>query len=273
MGKIKFNDIHIHYGKECKLSVKEILKTMDKLGLEKIAIMSWYGENLDDQEDGIEHIANIISECPDRLYGLAWIEPKHNTPIGSLEKIICEKKFSGFKMIPNTWYPYEDRILRYCEKMAELNVPCLFHSGILYSPVPTYSSKYCRPVFYEDMTKINNFKFALAHVSWPWVDECIALFGQWQYSNSHGSTSEMFIDITPGTPPLYRKDAFIKLISFNAEENILFGTDTTLSGSYMEYKGGMKTFKADVGLFKKLSVSENAIKKITSKNFERFFKK
>ncbi len=275
MGEKRYTDVHVHHlpnGKE--ITAKSILNAMDKTGLEKIAIISWYGEDLDEQERNIEETAKIISECSDRLYGLAWIEPKHNTPIDSLEKIIYDRKYRGFKMIPNTWYPGEERILPYYEKMAELGVPCLFHSGILY--FHTYSSKYCRPVYYEDLIKINKFKFALAHISWPWTDECLALFGQWRaLKNKYKITSEMFVDTTPGTPPEYREDALRKLLAFGAENVMLFGTDNTISGQHIDNVTEIwKThLQKDINIYKKLSVPESTIEKILSANFERFFSK
>lgn len=274
---MKYTDIHIHHMQEnenLQVDVGSLLKAMDRENIEKIVLISDYGKDLRQQEN-IEVASKIISQCPERIYGLAWIEPAHNTPLDLLENLICEKKFKGFKMIPNHWYPYEERIIPYYEKIAQLGVPCLFHSGILY--FHTYSSKYCRPAFYEDLIKIKNFRFALAHISWPWTDECIALYGQWRSARArYGITSEMFIDITPGTPAVYRKDALKKLISFKAEDSILFGTDFKLpcaEGFDSLCKGWKKRIQDDKRILKEVGVSTKAMEKIFYENFSRFFGK
>jgi predicted TIM-barrel fold metal-dependent hydrolase len=273
---MKYADIHIHQNyvnPAEKVDVKSLLNSMDRVGIEKIAVISAYGENLQQQETNIDIAARIIAQCPDRLYGLAWIEPAHHTPLEFLEKVICEKKFRGFKMIPNHWYPCEEKLIPYYEKIAELNVPCLFHSGILY--FKTYSSKYCRPVYYEDLIRIKNFRFALAHISWPWTDECLALYGQWRAAkHSLCITSEMFIDITPGTPSFYRKEALKKLLLFNAEDGLIFGTDfklTTHDFSYIQPEQWEKRINDDKEIFNQIGVSAETTEKIFYKNFLRFF--
>src|SRR3712207_7071062 len=47
-----------------------------------------------------------------------------------------------------------------------------FHCGIFFDG---RESSYCRPTFYEVVHQAPNFKGHLAHVGWPWVDECIAV--------------------------------------------------------------------------------------------------
>ena len=262
---MKYADIHVHH-KHTGTTASSILKTMDEVGLEKICLISWYGKNLEQQKKNLEEVAAIMSECPQRIYGLAWIEPRHKTPLELLEWAVCEKKYRGFKMIPNKWSPDEEWLFPYYEKMAELGVPCLFHSGILY--FEHLSSRYCRHVNYEELIRVSNFTFALAHISWPWTDECLALFGQARALKTRvGYTSEMFIDITPGTPPDYRIDAFRRLISFGAEDNMILGTDLG-SDNLSAFK---KQIENELRIFEKLELSQNVIKKICYDNFHKFF--
>jgi predicted TIM-barrel fold metal-dependent hydrolase len=112
-------------------------------------------------------------------------------------------------------------------KIAAAGKPMLFHSGILWDG--TVSSKYCRPVEFEAMLDVPKLRFALAHISWPWVDECLAVYGKFQQALAKRPelSCEMFIDCTPGTPPIYRKEALTKIwtIGYMLENNVLFGTD------------------------------------------------
>jgi predicted TIM-barrel fold metal-dependent hydrolase len=81
-------------------------------------------------------------------------------------------------MIPDHWYPYDEFMYPIYEKAEKLGVPIIFHSGILFGFKD--SSRFCRPVNYEVLLNFPDLKFALAHISWPWVDECIALWGRFR---------------------------------------------------------------------------------------------
>ena len=78
-------------------------------------------------------------------------------------------------------------------------------------------------------------RFALAHVSWPWVDECLAVYGKFlnALTRRRELSVEMFIDTTPGTPRIYRQEVLTKLmtIGYDVEHNILFGTDCVARGA------------------------------------------
>ena len=66
-------------------------------------------------------------------------------------------------------------------------------------------------------------------MSWPWCDEMIAVYGKSQAVRSMRSrpAAEMFIDTTPGTPVIYRREALTKMftVGYAVEHNIFFGGD------------------------------------------------
>ena len=263
----RFNDIHVHCFGKPKITPAELLKCMDKAGMEHVVILSDYGHDLKEQKANMIKTGKFIAEAPDRLYGLAWIEPRHKTPMAVLDWAINDLKYRGFKMIPNNWYPCDEPVLKYCEKISSLKVPCLFHSGILY--FETLSSRFCRPAYYEALLKVPRFRFALAHISWPWTDECLALFGQARSAAQYGySTAEMYIDLTPGTPPDYRENALRRLLDFGAEDRMIYGTDLFLSSVVKGTAGAVGKERA---LFKKLGMSAKTMDKIFRRNFEKFF--
>jgi predicted TIM-barrel fold metal-dependent hydrolase len=266
---MRHNDVHVHCFKYCDAAVSAaaFLNAMDKNGIERAAVLSEYGNNLEEQKVNIIRTGKFIAEAPDRLYGLAWVEPRHKTPLGVLDCAVEKYRYRGFKMIPNRWYPYEDRILKYCERMAELKAPCLFHSGILY--FKTISSRFCRPAYYEALLEVPRFRFALAHISWPWTDECIALFGQARSARNGGySTAEMYIDITPGTPPDYRESALRHLLNFGAEDYLIYGSDQTLVSLWESAPGAMKR---EISLYRKMKMPAETREKILCRNFRKFF--
>ena len=232
-------DCHVHSrGKE---RADDIVKEMDKYNIDKIILFSPYpGTIIDSYSDAVvynekmqkevaEYIAGIQKEYPDRIIGFLWLEPRVKNAIEILEYSICNLELKGVKMIPYHWYPYEEFMIPIYEKIEELGVPILFHSGILFSFED--SSRYCRPTNYEILIRYPKIRFALAHISWPWVDECIALWGRFRYAaKRRRGNVQMYIDATPGTPPVYREEAFRKVFAYGAENRIIFGSDSTALG-------------------------------------------
>ncbi|MFA7159284.1 MAG: amidohydrolase family protein [Kiritimatiellia bacterium] len=263
------NDFHIHCfgGSDLSVSAASFLKTMDRSKIARAAVLSEYGDNLDEQKVNIIRTGKFIAEAPDRLYGMAWVEPRHKTPLEVLDWAVEKYRYRGFKMIPNRWYPCEERVLKYCRRMAGLGAPCLFHSGILY--FKTISSRFCRPAYYEALLEVPRFRFALAHISWPWTDECLALFGQARAAKHAGySTAEMFIDVTPGTPPDYRENALRHLLNFGAEDHMIYGSDQTLATLA---ENAPRAMKREISLYRRMKIPAAARENILSRNFERFF--
>jgi predicted TIM-barrel fold metal-dependent hydrolase len=282
-------DCHVHSrGDE---SADQVLKAMDGAGVSKAIIMSPYpGERIDHaptkegdfsyaevngelQERSTRFISKLQAEAPERIVAFAWIEPRLKDAVKNVEDAITRYECRGIKMIPDHWYPYEPRFFALYGKVQELRVPILFHSGILYGFKD--SSRFCRPCNYEALVNFPQVKFALAHISWPWTDECIALYGRFQanldsgyYADDRAKEVQMFMDTTPGTPSFYRREAFRRALSFGAEDALIFGSDSSATN----LSGAAATAEMDKGIFRELGYSAETIRKAQSANFERYLK-
>ncbi len=125
------------------------------------------------------------------------------------------------------------------------------------------------------LLSINNLRFALAHISWPWTDECIAVYGKFcnvsrNTVQRQNSNAEMFIDMTPGTPQIYRADAIKKLlcVGYDIDKNLLFGTDQHADDYVSNDVTNLLDFVKDI--YKSLNISRETIKNIHCKNLYRF---
>jgi predicted TIM-barrel fold metal-dependent hydrolase len=179
-----------------------------------------------------------------------------------------DKGLKGIKMIPDHWYPYEERFFPVYEKVQELRRPMLFHSGILFGNMD--SSRFCRPVFYEVMLHFPRIKFALAHISWPWTDECIAVAGRMRAAavRDEQRQMQMYIDTTRGTPAFYRAEALDKALKYLGPERLIYGSDDHAPG---ELSYSRRSFDADREITcRQLARSEEDFRKITSDNLDAF---
>lgn len=159
-------------------------------------------------------------------------------------------------------------VLKYISKVGK---PVFFHSGILWDG--QNSSKYNRPANWEALINIKGLRFSMGHCSWPWTDECIAVYGKFLNAASIGNKAEMFLDITPGTPEIYRRDLFAKLftIGYDVGNNIFFGTDCNAE-SYNS-RWFLKWCEIDKNLLDELGVSKKIRENLYYNNIMRFLGK
>ena len=168
------------------------------------------------------------------LFPFFFIDP---TECGALEQaeLAVKKGIFGFKVICSSHFPCDERALPVYRAIAKSNKPILFHSGILYDG-RNASGNFNRPCNFEGLLSIDGLRFALAHVSWPWTDECIAVYGKFNNALSHSKAGapagEMFIDLSPGTPRPYRKNVLDMLLfaGYNIKTNLLYGIDSSIGG-------------------------------------------
>lgn len=214
---------------------------------------------------------NVLSWCAaaEDLYPFYWIDPLED---GAAEQIAMavDKGTKGFKVICNRYYPGDKKALKVFAAIAETNRPILFHSGILWDGKP--SSLYNHPSGFEVLLEIKGLRFCLAHISWPWCDEAIAVYGKFlnAYTRNPDLSVEMFIDITPGTPPIYRREALTKLftVGYDVENNVIFGSDSCVN----EYNVGwvQSWIDRDKKIFQELKLDEQTIDRIYAGNLRRF---
>ena len=161
------------------------------------------------------------------IYPFYYIDPAAANAIDLVDMAV-EKGFYGFKVIRGDGYPCDEKTIPVYRRIAHYGKPLTFHTGILWDGCN--SSEYFRPANWEGLLECPGLRFALCHISWPWCDECIAVYGKLLNAitrNGWENVPEMFIDTTPGTPKIYRKDALSKIytVGYDVFDHVMFGTD------------------------------------------------
>lgn len=188
--------------------------------------------------DRIDAVTRFCSGS-ENLFPFFWVDPMDDNAMEHVNLAAAEG-VAGFKIICSGFYPSDNRVISLCKRAAELDKPVIFHSGILWDGRD--SAKYNRPGEFECMLDVPGLRFSLAHISWPWCDECIAVYGKFANACAirKDISSEMFIDTTPGTPRLWREDAMKKLLcgGYDVLNNILFGTDCNVNDYNWSWASG-----------------------------------
>ena len=209
------------------------------------------------------------TEGNENLFPFYWIDPMEDDASEQVAQAVA-KGVMGFKVICSQHAPGDPKAMPIYRAIAEAGKPILFHSGILWDGLP--SSPNNRPAGWEAMLEVDGLKFALAHISWPWYDECIAVYGKFLSSKRRRPelSCEMFIDLTPGTPKIYRRDALTKIytVGYDIDNNILWGADSRVGNYGVDWV--KRWIDADRQLFDELKLSQETQAKAFSENLKRF---
>ncbi|MBQ3038332.1 MAG: amidohydrolase family protein [Clostridia bacterium] len=271
---MKIFDMHIH-ALNTEPDPDGIIEKMDKAGVFGGCIFSNWPEryNQDIGTSFDERLNEVMAWCrgyEDRLFPVMWIHPYEKNIIENIHKAV-NKGICGFKIICADFYVYEEECMKVLREIASLNKPVFFHSGILWDA--KVSSEFNRPLNWEALMDIEGLRFSMGHCSWPWIDECIAMYGKFLNSLTRRNTAEMFFDITPGTPEIYREELITKLfnIGYDVGDNIMFGTDAEAHRYNSNW--AEQWLDADRKILDRLGVSKKFREKLYHDNLMRFLGK
>lgn len=134
-------DTHHHLIEE-KSYLENLLREMDRFEIEKTALIGlgrlFKGLFIRGEHDGScadnDAVENAFKKHPNRFFGLGFVRLGADPP--SLATELHERGFTGLKFtIPRKRYDDEE-FFPFYEKAQALNLPCLFHTGIINLPVP-----------------------------------------------------------------------------------------------------------------------------------------
>lgn len=249
-----------------------LLKSMEEAGVAGGVILSpdyfaYPGMGANERMDYVLELC----EGAALLFPFYFIDPLAENAVEEVE-IAVKAGIKGFKLICTNYYPSDAGCMAVCKRAAELGKPVLFHSGILWDG--RNSGKFNRPCEFECLIDIPELKFSLAHISWPWCDECLAVYGKFNnaYSVRPDLSCEMFIDITPGTPRNFREPVFSNILlgDYSVRYNWIFGTDC--DANHYNVSWVKEWIARDNALYEKFVAEELADFKshVYSKNLLRF---
>jgi len=259
-------DCHVHMRGPADSA--SVLATMDANGVDRILVCSPPERvSLPGTRENLLVAKQVFDAAPDRIGGLAWINPTIPGAAGLAEEALLDLGFTGIKIIPDHWYAYEPRLEPFWEKMHELKASILFHTGILYGFDD--GSRFCRPLWLEKLLHYPNIRFAMAHISWPWCEECLAVMGRMRAAVRYQSEGwQSYVDLTRGTPPHIRKQALANAVAFCGPEHLMFGTDSTIPGGLGKQPEHMEI---DLAIFDELGLDDAQKERIMSGTADEVF--
>ena len=269
---MKIYDMHVHIDRR-GCDRQKLFERMDEAGVYGASLFSLPTEDSTAPFEKAPYRERLKSlkewtDGEERLIPVLWVSPFEKNA-ADMVRDAAEEGVRAFKIMCDTFPVYCDESMRLLETIEETGRPAIFHSGILWSGTDTSVNN--RPVNWEALMDLHKLKFSMGHCSWPWHDECIAVYGK--FLNSYLTrrlSAEMFFDLTPGTPPIYRRELLTKLftVGYDVENNLMFGTDSVAADYDPDWVTGW--IARDNGIYDELGVTEKQREKIYRENFMRF---
>lgn len=174
-----------------------------------------------------EEVADAARENADMMIAFASIDP-HKGRMGAREarRLITEHGVKGFKFHPTVqgFEPFDRMAWPLYEVIAEHRLPAIFHTGNTGMGAGLRCGgglklQYSNPMLLEDVAiAFPDIEIVLAHPSWPWQDEALALAMH---------KPNIWIDLS-GWSPKYFPPQLVKYANTLLKDRVLFGSDFPL---------------------------------------------
>ncbi|HPU49954.1 MAG TPA: amidohydrolase family protein [Burkholderiaceae bacterium] len=221
-------DAHLHCtGQE---NADDILRALDEADVDVAVLLAPFLSDGYSMHDAASlrranaYLARLVRGHGDRLVGMAVVNPSLPGAPQDLRAAI-DDGLTGSKMVPSGWYPHDDRVQPTFAVASELALPLLFHSGIF---IDGRSSRFCRPAEFEVLRDHPGARVVLAHLSWPWTDEAIALGLIDRIHGVPDANAAFRFDLSFGPPPPYRLEVLRRAFEVLGAGLLQFGSDCFL---------------------------------------------
>jgi predicted TIM-barrel fold metal-dependent hydrolase len=169
-------------------------------------------------------VAEIVRRYPEQFVGFASVDPhKGDKAIVEIERAVRDLGLSGAKFHPGVqaFYPNDPRFAPLFQKISELGIPALFHTGTngLGAGMPGGGGiklDHTRPIYLDSLAAdFPDLTIIGAHPSWPWEQEMIAILQH---------KPNVYNDLS-GWSPKYIPPALLKEAAGRLNHKFLFGSD------------------------------------------------
>lgn len=164
-------------------------------------------------------VADYVRRHPEKLIGVAGIDP---TNIGeALADIRTAREQYGFTAITvspaaQDFHPADSRAMQVFGEAARLKMPVFIHQG--FHSLAASKMEFARPALLDEVAReFPGLKLVIAHMGYPWVEECIVLLGK--HENVLADVSGL------SQRPWQAYNALLSAYQYGVMDKLLFGSD------------------------------------------------
>ncbi|MBK8268870.1 MAG: amidohydrolase [Planctomycetes bacterium] len=166
-----------------------------------------------------ELIFNYVRQAPDRLIGVAGIDPTNvDEALEELEKAHAEYGMRAIAVSPaaQDFHPSDSRAMQVFSEAARLRKPVLFQQGIHFNAAA--KMEFARPSLLDEVARdLPQLRLVIAHMGYPWIDECVVLLGK--HANVYADIASLI------QRPWQAYNALLAAYQYGVIDKLLFGSD------------------------------------------------
>lgn len=218
-------DVERYFRTEVKL--RDIEEIADYYAAQDIVgvLLAWDAETATGQKPlRNDTVAEIVRRYPQQFIGFASVDPlKGDRAIAEAERAVRELGLSGLKFHPGVqdFAPSDPRYRPLFQRIAELGVPALFHTGTSGLGANMRGGggiklDYSRPIHLDTLAvDVPDLTIIGAHPSWPWEQEMVAIVQH---------KPNVYNDLS-GWSPKYIPQSLLREAAGRLNHKFLFGSD------------------------------------------------
>jgi len=260
-------DKEVRFAKD---SVERIIIDLDQAGVDKACIMACDHRRPYPYSKSVytpnEYVVEVVRKHPDRFIGVASFDPIRDPYAAreGLEKCVKDWDMRALKLLPtyDHFYPTDERVFPIYEKAIELDIPVHFHMG--YTGTVNAPMKYQMPYLLDEVgIRFPKMKVIVAHLGFPWVDECLCLLAKHRH---------WYADIAywGAFPPEVLIDALKKFEYMCSFDRLLYGSENPWTGTFTKTIKNLNNIAEERGI--RFKISNEDIKKILGENAKKPYK-
>ena len=127
-----------------------------------------------------DKVAEYVARHPDRLIGLAGIDPSHpREAIAEMTRARTELAMPGIAVAPAAqgFHPANSSAMLVYAEAADRDMPVLFHAGVFITRETKL--EFAQPVLLDEVAReLPKLRIVIAHLGFPWVQETIVLLAK-----------------------------------------------------------------------------------------------
>lgn len=166
-----------------------------------------------------EMVAAYVRKHPEKLIGFAGVDPTSpDEAILEMREAQSRLGLKGITVSPaaQDFHPSDSRAMRVFAEAARLRMPVLVHPGSFFSVASKL--EYARPILLDEVAReLPALKLIVAHLGYPWIDECVALLGK--QPNVFANVSGLL------HRPWQAFNALLTAHQYGVMDKLLFGSD------------------------------------------------
>lgn len=166
-----------------------------------------------------DFVFNYVRQHPDKLIGVAGIDPTNvEEALDDLEHAHSEYGMKAIAVSPpaQDFHPSDSRAMQIFSEAARLRKPVFFQQGIHFNAAA--KMEFARPSLLDEVARdLPQLRMVIAHMGYPWIDECVVLLGKHQ--NVYADIASLI------HRPWQAYNALLAAYQYGVIDKLLFGSD------------------------------------------------